>query len=72
MCLTCGSEGVHYKAASGNWQHMPAQPVTVKNATGAGDAFWAGFISAWNVKQTLDDCVHHGIEIASRKLSGDL
>ncbi len=71
-CLTCGAEGVWYKTESEDWRHRPAEPVVVKDATGAGDAFWAGFLAAWMEGQTPENCVQRGIATAARRLVGEL
>ena len=71
-CLTCGAEGVWYKAEREDWRHLPAEPVVVKDATGAGDAFWAGFLSAWMEGQVPGNCVQRGIATAARRLVGEL
>ncbi|OYU97536.1 MAG: carbohydrate kinase [Bacteroidetes bacterium B1(2017)] len=67
-CLTCGSNGVFYKSSGTNWQKAEAQKITVKDTTGAGDAFWAGFISAFLSNSNLNECVEKGIQIASQKI----
>ena len=72
ICLTCGGDGVYYKSSLSHWQYMPAQQVEVKDATGAGDAFWAGFVSEWNKENAIDSCVAKGIHTASLKLQGIL
>ncbi len=71
-CLTCGADGVWYKGDGEDWRHLPAEPVVVKDATGAGDAFWAGFLTAWMAGQPLESCVRGGIATAARRLVGDL
>jgi fructokinase len=71
-CLTCGAEGVWYKSDRPGWQHVPAEPVVVKDATGAGDAFWAGFLTAWMAGQPPEGCVRRGIATAARRLAGAL
>jgi fructokinase len=69
ICLTCGSQGVYYKTTSDNkWQFIPAQKITVRNATGAGDAFWAGFISGIHAGLNTTQAVQRGIYVASIKL----
>jgi len=72
ICLTCGSDGVYYKSddTNGEWHHLPAKKIEVKNVTGAGDAFWAGFISARSKGHNMHYCVSRGIEVASMKLQG--
>lgn len=69
-CLTCGREGVWYRSfEEPEWQHHPALKVKkITDVTGAGDAFWAGFISAWCKKDCLKDCVLEGLKIAAMKI----
>jgi fructokinase len=45
VALTMGAGGVLASDGARRF-HMPARPVQVKDATGAGDAFWAGFLVA--------------------------
>ena len=71
ICLTCGSKGVYFKTSSSDWQHTAAQPIEVKDATGAGDAFWAGFMSQWIAEKSINECVKKGIETASLQLTGN-
>ena len=72
ICLTCGLEGVWYKGPETEWHHAPAPPVNVKDTTGAGDAFWAGFLTHWMQQQPLADCVQNGIATAARRLEGKI
>jgi fructokinase len=71
-CLTCGAEGVWYKGDNEDWSHLPAEPVVVKDATGAGDAFWAGFLTGWMSGQPTEGCVQRGIATAAQRLVGEL
>ncbi|HEX8529526.1 MAG TPA: sugar kinase [Cytophagales bacterium] len=71
-CLTCGAEGVWYKGDGEDWRHLPAEPVVVKDATGAGDAYWAGFLTGWMAGQPTEDCVQRGLATAARRLRGEL
>jgi fructokinase len=43
--ITQGSQGLAYSIDAGGWRHLPATPVEVQDATGAGDAFLAGLLS---------------------------
>jgi fructokinase len=48
--------------------HVPARPVEVVNATGAGDAFWAGFLTATLDGNPTERSVLFAREIVERKL----
>lgn len=48
---------------------IPARPVEVVDATGAGDAFWAGFLVAYLDGHPLQHCVLFAREIVERKLT---
>jgi fructokinase len=69
-CLTCGKDGVWFcdnKDAS--WKYMPAVDVPeVRDTTGAGDAFWSGFLHAYLQKQSTANCIQEGLVIAARKI----
>lgn len=69
-CLTCGKDGVWYKELKKeNWFFEPATLIPdVKDTTGAGDAFWSGFISAYIRNSSLSECVQQGIRIAAKKI----
>ncbi len=67
VVLTMGAQGV--LLSDGNaLTHIPAQPVRAVDVTGAGDAFWAGFLIAWLDGNPLPRCVRFAQEIARRKL----
>jgi fructokinase len=70
VCLTCGKHGVWYRDPSmKDWSFEQVMAVSeVKDTTGAGDAFWSGFLSAWLNEDTLDECVRRGINIAGQKV----
>lgn len=72
QCLTCGADGVYYKTTQNDWQFLAAEKIKVENATGAGDAFWAGFVHAYCSGHTHQECVQHGIQVASLKLQAKL
>ncbi|MFY8021568.1 MAG: carbohydrate kinase family protein [Bacteroidia bacterium] len=68
-CLTCGSEGVWYSEKNGEWFHLDANLVKeVKDTTGAGDAFWAGFLNAKLEGLNAELCVKEGLQLASKKV----
>ncbi len=68
VVFTMGAEGIILSEA-GKMSHVPARPVNVVDATGAGDAFWAGFLMALLDGHSLPDCVLFGREIVERKLT---
>lgn len=71
-CLTCGAAGVWYREGKGDWQHAEAAPVEVKDSTGAGDSFWAGFTDAYLNHQRLEICIEHALATAALRLEGKL
>jgi fructokinase len=68
VVFTMGADGIILSEA-GKMSHVPARPVDVVDATGAGDAFWAGFLMALLDGHSLPDCVLFGREIVERKLT---
>lgn len=69
ICLTCGKEGVWFKQGKEPWSFEPAIHVNdVVDTTGAGDAFWAGFIFCYLQGKTLNEAVVRGITIAAKKV----
>lgn len=71
-CLTCGAAGVWYREGSGNWIHQQARPVEVKDSTGAGDSFWAGFLHAYLGKSTMPESILNALDTAALRLQGKL
>ena len=45
-CITLGEEGC-FVANAKERLFLPARPIAVKDTTGAGDAFWSGYLTAW-------------------------
>jgi len=69
ICLTCGKDGVWFKTKNQAWQHKPALPVnSVIGVTGAGDAFWSGFLSAFVHEKSIDECISQALEVARLKI----
>jgi fructokinase len=67
--LTLGSKGVKYLSKKGDIIHFPAQPIkAVKDATGAGDAFWSGFLYGFTKGFKQEKCLKLGLKLASIKL----
>lgn len=70
VCLTCGANGVWYRIGKTGWCFKPAMAVKeVKDVTGAGDAFWSGFLFGFLKQLPVDRCVDIGLEVASRRIS---
>jgi fructokinase len=68
VVFTMGSDGV-LLSARGELTHIPARPIKVVDATGAGDSFWAGFLVALLDDNPLEQCVRFAREIVERKLT---
>lgn len=69
ICLTCGKDGVWFKTKNQAWQHKPALPVnSVIGVTGAGDAFWSGFLLAFVHEKSIDECISQALEVAKLKI----
>ncbi len=68
VCVTLGAEGC-YVANGDSSFHLPARQIQVKDTTGAGDAFWAGFLTAWLDGGTLKERALAGRKLAEMKLS---
>lgn len=68
VVFTMGADGV-LLSAEGDITHIPAREVEVEDATGAGDAFWAGFLVALLDGNSLKRCVLFAREIVERKLT---
>jgi sugar/nucleoside kinase (ribokinase family) len=63
---THGAEGASGLARGGEWVEVPAQPVDdVVDTNGAGDAFYAGFMTAWIGGAGLEDAMSRGVQHAA-------
>ena len=68
VVLTLGGDGCW--VASDSEQHfLPARPVEVKDTTGAGDAFWSGYLTARIDGRTLLESAMAGRRMAEIKLA---
>ena len=68
VVFSMGVKGV-LLSEGGNITHVPSRPVEVVDATGAGDAFWAGFLIALLDGNSLKRCALFAREIAERKIT---
>ncbi|MDA8586853.1 PfkB family carbohydrate kinase [Rhodobacteraceae bacterium] len=64
--IKSGMDGARARMRNDNaWTHSPATPVEVVDATGAGDAFNAGFLSSWLDQAPLAKCLSKGNDCGS-------
>ena len=69
VCLTKGGDGSVISYEKGKKQYiLGVKPLEVIDATGAGDAFWAGFLTAWTEGKTVETCANAGANLAALKL----
>jgi fructokinase len=68
VVFTMGADGV-LLSEEGKLSHIPARPIKVVDATGAGDSFWAGFLVALLDGNPLKRCIFFAREIVERKLT---
>ncbi len=68
VVLTMGQEGVLLSVA-GQVTHVPTRVMEVRDATAAGDAFWAGFLVAMLDGLRPEACVLAAREVVARKLA---
>jgi fructokinase len=69
VCLTLGEKGSYTSAAEGQGEFLEARPVDVVDTTGAGDAFWSGFLAAYVSGTAPPECARAGRAVAERKLT---
>ena len=69
VCLTLGSKGVELSQKGERIISLPAVKIDhIKDVTGAGDAFWSGFLYAYLKKQSLQKCLKNALKLAAIKL----
>jgi sugar/nucleoside kinase (ribokinase family) len=68
VMVKLGADGV-VLATGGGTQRFPARPATVRDTTGAGDAFCAGFLAAWLRGASAPDAVRAGTGAAATAVS---
>ena len=69
VVFTMGREGNLISEDGKITSHVPARPIEVVDATGAGDAFWAGFLIATLDGNPAERSVLFAREIVERKLT---
>ena len=69
VVFTMGEEGNLISENGRITAHVPARPVEVVDVTGAGDAFWAGFLTATLDGNSAERSVLFAREVVERKLT---
>jgi fructokinase len=68
VILTMGSDGVLLATAEGEQYRLFANEIKVEDVTGAGDAYWAGFLTAILDGETPLQAARHGQALAEIKI----
>ncbi|ANW95986.1 carbohydrate kinase [Wenyingzhuangia fucanilytica] len=69
ICLTLGSKGVVLSNKGEEIIELPAVKIEkIEDATGAGDAFWSGFLTSYIKQDPLQKCLETGLKVAAIKL----
>ncbi|WP_139957607.1 carbohydrate kinase family protein [Flavicella sediminum] len=69
VCLTLGSKGVKLAQRGKALIELPAIKIdVVQDATGAGDAFWSGFLFAYIKEKPVEKCLQVALQLAALKL----
>ena len=68
VVFTLGNQGSLVSRDGHVLERLPARPLQVVDATGAGDAYWAGFLAAYLDQQPLERCLRFAREVVEIKL----
>ncbi len=70
VCFTMGGRGSIISYENGNKKfEMAARKIEVVDATGAGDSYWSGFLTAFLEGKDIETCAKAGVNIAVLKLT---
>ncbi len=69
VVLTMGADGLLVSEKGRLVCHLPTRTIDVADATGAGDAFWAGFLVALLDDNSLENCALFAREVVEMKLA---
>lgn len=70
ICLTLGADGSLVSYDGGSKQaRIPGKKIDVVDVTGAGDAYWAGFLTAYLDGYAPANCAQAGAALAKLKLT---
>lgn len=69
ICLTLGAEGVILSQKGKETIELPAIRLEkIADVTGAGDAFWSGFLTSYTRNKPMRICLESGLKTAAIKL----
>lgn len=69
VCLTLGKDGSWLCEQNQAPIFVPTTKITqIADATGAGDSYWSGFLTAWLDEKNLEFCGKFAVEVAKIKL----
>jgi sugar/nucleoside kinase (ribokinase family) len=69
VCVTLGGDGCYVASNTEGGHFLASRPVEVKDTTGAGDAFWSGFLTARLDGHTILNAAKAGRRMAELKLA---